>query len=134
MKKQLSELFYAGCCSDEETKAQIHRTFTEEHYLLDTHSAVAVKVYEDYKTKTGDDTKTIIASTANPYKFGRAVYESVGGKGDIEDEFELISRLESETGTKMPAPLAATKDKAVRFTQTVEKQKMGEFVLDFLGK
>lgn len=134
VKKQLSELFYAGCCSDGDTKAQIHKTFTEEHYLLDTHSAVAVKVYEDYRAKTGDDTKTIIASTANPYKFGRAVYEAVGGKGDIEDEFELISRLESETGTKMPAPLAATKDKAVRFTQTVEKQKMGDFVLDFLGK
>ncbi|MBD5384467.1 MAG: threonine synthase [Ruminococcaceae bacterium] len=134
VKKQLSELFYAGCCSDEETKAQIHKTFTEEHYLLDTHSAVAVKVYEDYRAKTGDETKTIIASTANPYKFGRAVYEAVGGKGDIEDEFELISRLESETGTEMPAPLAATKDKAVRFTQTVEKQKMGEFVLEFLGK
>lgn len=134
VKKQLSELFYAGCCSDEETKAQIQKTFTEEHYLLDTHSAVAVKVYEDYRTKTGDGTKTIIASTANPYKFGRAVYEAVGGKGDIDDEFELISRLESETGTRMPAPLAATKDKAVRFTQTVEKQKMGDFVLDFLGK
>lgn len=134
VKKQLSELFYAGCCSDEETKAQIQKTFTEEHYLLDTHSAVAVKVYEDYRTKTGDGTKTIIASTANPYKFGRAVYEAVGGNGDIDDEFELISRLESETGTKMPAPLAATKDKAVRFTETVEKQKMGDFVLDFLGK
>lgn len=134
VKKQLSGLFYAGCCSDEETKAQIHKTFTEEHYLLDTHSAVAVKVYEDYRAKTGDETKTIIASTANPYKFGRAVYEAVGGKGDIEDEFELISRLERETGTKMPAPLAATKDKAVRFTQTVEKQEMGGFVLDFLGR
>ncbi|MBD5130710.1 MAG: threonine synthase [Ruminococcaceae bacterium] len=134
VKKQLSELFYADCCSDEETKARIHKTFTEEHYLLDTHSAVAVKVYEDYRAKTGDDTKTIIASTANPYKFGRAVYEAVGGKGGIEDEFELISKLETETGTKMPAPLAATKDKAVRFTQTVEKQEMGGFVLDFLGK
>lgn len=134
VKKQLSELFYAGCCSDEETKAQIHKTFTEEHYLLDTHSAVAVKVYEDYRAQTNDNTKTIIASTANPYKFGRAVYEAVGGSDDTDDEFELITRLEKETGTKMPAPLAATKNKAVRFDQTVEKQKMGDYVLDFLGR
>lgn len=133
VKKQLSELFWAGCCSDEETKAQIHRTFTEEKYLLDTHSAVAVKVYEDYRAKTGDTTKTIIASTANPYKFGRAVYSAVGGKSETEDEFELISHLEQETGTKMPAPLAATKNKAVRFTNTVEKQEMGRVVLDFLN-
>lgn len=134
VKKQLSELFYAGCCSDEETKTRIHKTFSEEHYLLDTHSAVAVKVYEDYKARTGDNTKTIIASTANPYKFGRAVYEAVGGRDDTDDEFELITRLEKETGTKMPAPLAATKNKAVRFDQTVEKQEMGDYVLDFLGK
>lgn len=133
VKKRLSELFWAGCCSDEETKSQIHKTFTEEHYLLDTHSAVAVKVYEDYRAKTGDTTKTIIASTANPYKFGRAVYDAVGGKAETEDEFELISHLEKETGTKMPAPLAATKDKAVRFTNTVEKQEMGKAVLDFLN-
>lgn len=133
VKKQLSELFWAGCCSDEETKSQIHKTFTDEHYLLDTHSAVAVKVYEDYRAKTGDTTKTIIASTANPYKFGRAVYDAVGGKADTEDEFELISHLEKETGTKIPAPLAATKDKAVRFTNTVEKQEMGNVVLDFLN-
>lgn len=134
VKKQISELFYAGCCTDADTKAQICKTFRDERYLLDTHSAVAVKVYEDYKNKTGDNTKTVIASTANPYKFGRAVYEAVGGKSVCGDEFELISHLESETDTKMPAPLAATQNKPVRFTDVVEKQKMGELVLGFLGK
>ncbi|MDE7399158.1 MAG: threonine synthase [Oscillospiraceae bacterium] len=132
VKKQLSELFYAGCCNDEETKSEIHKTFEGEHYLLDTHTAVAVKVYDDYKRKTGDETKTIIASTANPYKFGRAVYDAIDGKSPCGDEFELISHLESETGTKMPAPLAATKNKAILFTGCVDKQEMGKVVLDFL--
>lgn len=132
VKKQLSELFYAGCCNDEETKSEICKTFESEHYLLDTHTAVAVKVYGDYKRKTGDNTKTIIASTANPYKFGRAVYDAVGGKFSCEDEFELISHLEQETETQMPAPLAATQNKSIRFTGSVEKQEMGNVVLDFL--
>lgn len=133
VKKQLGELFCAGCCSDDETKAQIKKTFEEEHYLLDTHSAVAVKVYEDYRTKTGDNTPTIIASTANPYKFGRAVFEAVGGKDSDEDEFAIIEKLEKHTGTKIPAPLAATKNKAVRFTGCVDKEQMGGVVLEFLG-
>lgn len=133
VKSKLGELFFAGCCSDEETKAQIHKTFENEHYLLDTHSAVAVKVYEDYKAKTGDDTPTIIASTANPYKFGRAVFEAVGGNSSDEDEFALIEKLEKQTGTKMPAPLAATKGKAIRFTGCVDKEQMGGVVLEFLG-
>lgn len=131
VKKKLGELFFAGCCSDEETKATISKTFNEEHYLLDTHTAVAVKVYEDYKAKTGDKTKTIIASTANPYKFVRAVYEAVGGKAD-GDEFDIIEKLEAKTGTKIPAPLAATKNKQVRFTDCSEKQDMSRVVLDFL--
>ncbi len=132
VKAMLGDLFFAGCCSDEETKAQISKTFNEEHYLLDTHSAVAVKVYEDYRAKTGDTTKTIIASTANPYKFGRAVFDAVGGDASIEDEFELIEQLEKKTGTRMPAPLAATRNKEVRFTGSVEKQEMSKVVLDFL--
>lgn len=131
VKKQLSELFCAGFCTDDETKAQIRRTFEEEHYLLDTHSAVAVKVYEEYKAKTGDNTKTLIASTANPYKFGRAVFEAVGGSAE-GDEFDIIAKLESRTGTKIPAPLAATRGKAIRFTGCAEKREMGRVVLDFL--
>lgn len=132
VKKKLSEQFFAGFCTDDETKAQIKKTFEEENYLLDTHTAVAVKVYEDYRAKTGDSTKTLIASTANPYKFGRAVFQSVGGNAE-GDEFDVIARLEDKTGTKIPAPLAATKNKPIRFTGCVEKQEMGKAVLDFLN-
>ncbi len=134
VKSKLGELFWAGCCDDDKTKAVISDTFKEEHYLLDTHTAVAVKVYNDYKAKTGDPTKTVIASTANPYKFGRAVYDAVKGGAQPDDEFELIALLEKATDTKMPAPLAATKNKAVRFTDVVEKRDMGKSVLDFLNK
>ncbi len=132
VKAKVSELFYAGCCSDEETKSTIKDTFENYSYLLDTHTAVAVKVYEDYRKNTGDETKTVIASTANPYKFSGAVYEAVGGVIDTEDEFEIIDRLEKMTNTKMPAPLAATKNKEVRFEGSVEKQEMPGVVLDFL--
>ncbi len=132
VKSKVSELFYAGCCNDSETKETIKETFDKYSYLLDTHTAVAVKVYEDYRKNTGDTTKTVIASTANPYKFSGAVYEAVGGVVDTDDEFEIIERLEKLTNTKMPAPLAATKNKEIRFTGSVEKQEMPDVVLDFL--
>ncbi len=132
VKAKVTDLFYAGCCSDEDTKSTIKDTFEKYSYLLDTHTAVAVKVYEDYRKATGDETKTVIASTANPYKFSGAVYEAVGGVIDTDDEFEIIDRLEKQTNTQMPAPLAATKNKEVRFTGSVEKQEMPGVVLDFL--
>ena len=131
VKAKIGELFWAGCCSDAETKAEIKSTFENYNYLLDTHTAVAVKVYEDYKKATGDDTKTVIASTANPYKFSGAVYEAIGGT-PVEDEWKNIAELEAKTGTKMPAPLAATKNREIRFTGSVEKQEMPEVVCSFL--
>ena len=134
VKAKISELFWGGYCDDAQTKEAIKQAFDEYSYLMDTHTAVAYKVYNDYKKATGDETKAIIASTANPYKFGKAVYEAVGGNTEGLDEFTIIEKLEEHTGTKMPAPLAATKTKPVRFTGAVEKQEMSGAVLDFLKK
>lgn len=126
--------FYAGYCDDAQTKAAIKEVFESYSYLMDTHTAVAYKVYQDYKKATGDTTKTIVASTANPYKFGAAVMDALGGETKGLDEFTIIENLEKKTGTTIPAPLAATKNKAVRFTGSVEKQDMPEVVLGFLKK
>ncbi len=126
--------FYAGYCDDVQTKAAIKEVFESYSYLMDTHTAVAYKVYQDYKKATGDITKTIVASTANPYKFGAAVMDALGGETKGLDEFTIIENLEKKTGTTIPAPLAATKNKAVRFTGSVEKQDMPEVVLGFLKK
>mgnify|MGYP004638157907 FL=1 len=126
--------FYAGYCDDVQTKAAIKEVFESYSYLMDTHTAVAYKVYQDYKKATGDTTKTIVASTANPYKFGAAVMDALDGETKGLDEFTIIENLEKKTGTTIPAPLAATKNKAVRFTGSVEKQNMPEVVLGFLKK
>ena len=126
--------FYAGCCNDEETKAAIKEVFEEYSYLMDTHTAVAYKVYKDYKTATGDETKTIVASTANPYKFGFAVYDALGGETAGIDEFELISKLEKLTNTTCPRALSDTKNKAVRFTGSIKPENMAAAVLDFINK
>ena len=134
VKAKIQELFYAGCCNDTETKAAIKECFDSYSYLMDTHTAVAYKVYNDYKKNTGDNTKTVIASTANPYKFGAAVFDALKGDGAGMDEFAIIEKLESMTGTTIPQPLAATKNKEVRFKGVIERSEMPKAVLDFLKK
>ncbi|MBD5082479.1 MAG: threonine synthase [Ruminococcaceae bacterium] len=133
VKEKISQLFYAGCCSDDDTKAAINDCFDSYSYLMDTHTAVAYKVYSDYKKETGDETKTVIASTANPYKFGAAVYSAVGGDCSGLDEFTIIEKLEEKTGTTIPQPLAATKNKEVRFKGVIEREAMPKAVTDFLN-
>lgn len=132
VRERLSQLFYAGCCGDTETKAAIKACFEDYSYLMDTHTAVAYKVYNDYKRETGDETKTVIASTANPYKFGAAVFGAIGGDCTGLDEFTIIERLEEKTGTVIPEPLAATRKKEVRFKGVIERENMPETVTVFL--
>lgn len=132
VKEKINGLFYGGYCTDAETGNTIKSVFDGYSYLLDTHTAVAYKVYTDYKKETGDNTKTVIVSTANPYKFVSAVYGAIGGDASGLDEFEAAERLEKLSGTKIPKALDETKDKKVRFSSSVEKTDIAQTIISFL--
>lgn len=68
MKEKLRE-FYGNYANEEETAQTIRQVYEETGYVLDTHTAVGKAVYEKYKKDTQDNTKTVIASTASPFKF-----------------------------------------------------------------
>ena len=132
VKKALADEFYAGCCDDEQTKACIKEIYDQYSYTCDTHTAVAVKVYQDYKAATGDETKTVIASTASPYKFSGSVLSALGENTEA-DEFSLVEKLAEVSKIPVPASLAALRDKAVRFDKTVDKTEMKDYVFSVLG-
>ena len=133
IKAKLAEEFAAGFCDDTETKATIKRIFDKYSYTLDTHSAVAVKVYEDYRQKTGDTTKTIIASTASPYKFSASVLEAIEGKASELDEFDMVNRLAELSGYEIPESLASLKTREIRFKDVIVKEQQKDYVLGRLS-
>ncbi len=132
VKAMLRDEFYAGCCDDAQTKACIKDIYDKYSYTCDTHTAVAVKVYQDYREATGDTTKTIIASTASPYKFSGSVLEALGVDTDT-DEFGLVDKLAEASKIPVPASLAELKDKDIRFKEIIDKTEMKEFVFKSLG-
>lgn len=133
IKAKIKEEFCAGCCDDAETKQTIHEIYEKYSYTCDTHTAVAVKVYEDYKKSTGDTTKTIIASTASPYKFSAAVLEAVqNGKSDL-DEYDMIDKLAELSNMPVPSALADLRNKPERFNDTIDKADQKKYVLETLG-
>ena len=91
-------------------------------------------VYEQYFSKTGDDTPAIIASTASPYKFSRSVLEAVAPSEVLpETEFDMVDMLHELTGMPVPAPLAGLKDKTARFSDVTAADKMEDYVLKALS-
>ncbi|MCL2697605.1 MAG: threonine synthase [Oscillospiraceae bacterium] len=123
VRKKLNGLFYGGWCDEAETKRTIKKVSDEFGYLMDPHTAVAYKIYADYKKCTGDTAKTIITATASPYKFCSVVCRALGQMPEA-DEFIIAKKLEALTNTEMPAPLARTESMPVRFTDSVEKSEM----------
>ncbi len=133
VKAKIKELFWAGCCDDVATQDTVKNVFVSQNYLADTHTAVALNVYEQYAKEFGNDVPTIIASTASPYKFAPAVLGAVAPDKITEDEFEMLENLNKVSGVVTPAPLANLKGKDVRFDRVCTGDTMRETVLDMLG-
>ena len=111
----LKQDFVGGSADDAQVADTIRHIFDCTDYLCDTHTAVAVRVYEDYRAKSGDETLTVIASTASPFKFAPAILEALGS--DLaETPYDQLADLQAVTGWKTPQPLASLRDKEIRFT------------------
>ncbi len=117
---EIAKDFDAGYADDQQTAKTIRDLFETEKYLADTHTAVAVQVYEAYRNRTGDTTPTVIASTASPFKFCQSVIEALGGKVE-SDGIELLAQLSQMSGTAVPTPLANLAGKTARFNQVIDK-------------
>ncbi len=131
IKSALDAVFSAGSCDDNETKAVIARAFKEHKYLMDTHTAVAYGVLEKYRRETGDETRSVVVSTASPYKFCAAVLEALGETPAYTGP-ELIGQLESVSAVPAPAPLKALTGKTARFTKSLDKTELAAEVREFL--
>lgn len=133
MKKKVQENFFGGFCDDAATKETIHSTFERYSYLIDTHTAVAKNVFDQYKEKTGDETVTVIASTASPFKFAPSVLDAVKEEYDREvDEFRLLHELSEASGMKIPKSLEALQESERRFADVFDKNEMRQAVSGFL--
>lgn len=133
MQEKLKD-FYGNYASEEETAEAIRTLYEKTGYILDTHTAVASSVYGKYKAETKDDqTTTVIASTASPFKFSRSVMDAIDPKYDTMEEFELIDELSKIGNVKIPNAIEEIRNASVRHKATCEVDEMPRVVKEFLG-
>ncbi|MDO4521598.1 MAG: threonine synthase [Eubacteriales bacterium] len=132
MKKLLAD-FAGGFATEEEVSDEIRRVYEKTGYVLDTHTAVASHVYRAYRKESGDDRKTVIASTASPYKFTRSVMNAIDPKYDAMDDFELVDELSVISKTKVPNAIEEIRTAPVLHDTVVEVEEMKGIVKKFLG-
>ena len=133
MKKELND-FYGNYTSEEETAAVIKALYEDTGYIIDTHTAVASGVYDKYKAATGDtETKTIIASTASPFKFTRSVMNAIDVKYDAWEDFELVDELSKIGNVAVPNAIEEIRSAEVLHNTVCEVAEMEATVKAFLG-
>ncbi|MCI8372854.1 MAG: threonine synthase [Lachnospiraceae bacterium] len=131
MKQKLTD-FLGGYASEEDTAKVIRSIYEAEGYVIDTHTAVAASVYRDYREQSGDAVKTVIASTASPYKFTRSVMKAVDSKYDSMSDFELVDQLSEISHVKIPNAIEEIRNAKILHDTVCDVEEMPDVVRSFL--
>jgi threonine synthase len=133
MREELKD-FYGNYTSEEETAEVIKKLYEDTGYVIDTHTAVAAGVFEKYKKETNDtETKTVIASTASPFKFTRSVMEAIDkDKYESLTDFELVDELSKIANVRVPNAIEEIRNAEILHDKVCDVDQMPEFVKDFL--
>ncbi len=124
---------FAALYGDENATEETIARYFKAGYLCDPHTAVALYCADKYKAESGDNTPMLVASTASPYKFPRAVLKALGeDKGG--SDFDCIDDLARISGTCPPKALADLKGKTVRFEGVTDKADIDARVYEFAAE
>ena len=133
MQKELDD-FYGNYASEAETAEVIKAIYEDTGYVIDTHTAVAAKVFKKYVAETSDNTKTVIASTASPFKFTRSVMDAIDkAKYDSMSDFELVDELSAIANVKVPQAIEEIRTAPVLHDRICDRTEMTETVKNILG-
>ena len=130
----IKETFWADWVDDAATKKCIQQVYMQHKYVMDTHTAVAYQVAENYRHATHDEHMMVVASTASPYKFNGSVLDALQAETAGLDEFALLDKLQELNDNPIPAGLAALKTKEVLHKGVCDKDKMNEAVMNFIAR
>lgn len=132
MKENMAD-FYGGYASEQETAETIKALYDKTGYIIDTHTAVASAVLKKYQKATGDAAKTVLASTASPFKFTRSVMNAIDEKYDAMDDFALVDELSKLANVSVPNAIEEIRTAKVLHDTVCDKEEMKSVVMKFLG-
>ena len=124
--------FASGYATEQEVRDIIKEVYGQTGYVIDTHTAVAAKVAKEYTAMSEDNCKTVIASTASPYKFARSVMTSIDEKYDALEEFDLIDELAKVSMVEIPNAIEEIRNAEILHTRECDADKMKEAVREIL--
>jgi len=131
-RQMLQSIMYGGFACEADCAAEIKRVFDEDGYLIDPHTAVAMSVLRAYRAESRDERPCVVASTASPFKFGRAAAQALGMETDADD-FELCERLSKKCAVPVPEAISELPGLPVRHKRECAPADMFETLMKELN-
>jgi threonine synthase len=125
--------FTGGYAGEAETASAIRQMFAENGYLMDTHTAVAYHVCQQYRQQNRSTTPAVVVSTASPYKFSKDVLEAVDARYHAADEFILFAEMEKLSSMPIPAGVKNLDTRPIIHKRVCQKEEMQSTIEDILG-
>ena len=140
--KEIQKDFDADFATDGECKEIIERYAKKEHYLMDPHTATAVKAYEYLKEKGRLSNYAVAYSTAEWTKFAPSIYEALSGE-DVDREIaeleentvsdkEAITYIETHYNVKAPDVIRELFEKEIVNENIISKESIKEEIVRFI--
>ena len=114
---RIKQLFEAEYTDDSRILETIRSCYDETHYLLDTHTACAYQMVTE-----SSQTKTLIMSTASPYKFADTVWHALSG--EKTDAYRSMDNLAEYTHIAMPEVLQGISEREVLHNEVIDKSEI----------
>lgn len=131
---EIRRMISGYCADDAVTLETVARYYREYGYLADTHTAVALSALDQHRASDGSETgiKTVVASTASPYKFAASVYSALFPTSVIpHGGVEVLTALSDATDTEIPIPLRGLDKREVRFTECILPSEIGARAIEY---
>ena len=134
-RRSLKQIIHADCAGEAETMSTIGETYEKYGYVVDTHTAVGLSVYNKYRAATADTIPAIIAATASPFKFSRSVLAALNGdeQPTVLDEFTTLAELSRLSGVPVHPALKDLQRKKVRHHMVCKKEEIGHSIVKILA-
>ena len=132
--KVLHRMFVGGFADEKGVYKTILDVYDRTDHVIDTHTAVGFNIYNRYHQRSGDEHKTVFASTASPFKFAPAVMDAIRGEGYSNGRSveTVISELAEESGLEIPEGIKDLSSKEIRHKDVIDKEDMLDKVRQIL--
>lgn len=129
IKEKMDNIIVAGYASEEEVLETIKEVYENNNYVIDTHTAVAVKIAKNY---LGNE-KMVVDSTASPYKFSGSVLKAIKGEAEL-DEFDSVEKINEFNKTKIHRAVQGLREKEIKHGKVIKKDQLKIEVMAYLNK